>query len=642
MFQNINIGSRLGIGLISIFLILISLILFGINRMNLLSSQTVQMYNHPLTVSNAVLRINANIIKIHRSMKDVALAQDLASIEETVHIVYELEKDIYKDFEIINLRFLGDMKNYESALEVFVVWKPIRDNVIALMRTGQSIKAADITKGEGALHVVKIEKVMEALSNFAQKKAAEFLNTTESSRISAFNTMYVSLIIALIVSVICAIYLTKSITVPLKTVTAATNRIGKGKLDIVIDIKSKDEIGQLADSFNKMIRDLKNVTASRDELNTEINERKRAESGLKKSEMKFRQLVDNINEIFWLENADATEMLYVSPAYERIMGRTCQSLYDNPKAWLDAIHPDDQQKVLDSFLDGRHDGTYSEEFRIIRPDGSIRWIWDRSFPVHSDKGEIRRIAGIAEDITQRKQAEDEREQLNIELKRSNKELEQFAYMASHDLKSPLVSISGFAALLRKDYEDKLDKNAHEYIDFIVSSIKRMDTLINGLLTYSRIGVGSSKLKIVDVNKVFVRAIANLTVDIERNKAKITHDSLPTVLGNDVQLEQLLQNLIGNAIKFHNNESQGVHISAKQNDGNWVFSVKDNGIGIASENREKIFDMFQCLDRDKYKGTGIGLAACKKIVELHGGKIWVESQLNTGSIFYFTIPITSAV
>jgi signal transduction histidine kinase/ABC-type amino acid transport substrate-binding protein len=255
------------------------------------------------------------------------------------------------------------------------------------------------------------------------------------------------------------------------------------------------------------------------------------------------------------------------------------------------------------------------------------------------------IDGIAQNISEaieRKQAEDEREQLNIELERSNKELEQFAYMASHDLKSPLVSISGFAALLRNDYEDKLDKNAHEYIDFIVSSIKRMDTLINGLLTYSRIGVGSSKLKIVDVNKVFVRAIANLTVDIERNKARITHDSLPTVLGNDVQLEQLLQNLVGNAIKFHNNESQGVHISAKQNDGNWVFSVKDNGIGIAPENREKIFDMFQCLDRAKYKGTGIGLATCKKIVELHGGKIWVESQLNTGSIFYFTMPITSAV
>jgi signal transduction histidine kinase len=254
------------------------------------------------------------------------------------------------------------------------------------------------------------------------------------------------------------------------------------------------------------------------------------------------------------------------------------------------------------------------------------------------------IDGIAQTLSEaieRKQAEDEREQLNTELKQSNKELEQFAYIASHDLRSPLISISGFEDLLKKDYEDKLDKNAHEYIGFIVNSIKRMENLIHGLLTYSRIGVSSIKLKTVDVNKVFVRAIANLTLDIERNRAKITCDSLPSVLGDDIQLEQLLQNLIGNAIKFHNNESPGVHLSVKQKGGNWVFSVKDNGIGIASENREKIFDMFQCLDRGNYKGTGIGLAACKKIVELHGGKIWVESQLNTGSIFYFTIPVTSA-
>jgi diguanylate cyclase (GGDEF)-like protein len=281
MFQNINIGSRLGIGLILIFFILISLTLFGINRMNLLSSQTEQMYNHPLTVSNAVLRINANIIKIHRSMKDVALAQDLTSIEESVHIVDELEKDIYKDFEIINLRFLGEMKKYKTAVEVFTEWKPIRDNVIALMRTGQSMKAADITKGKGALHVVKIEKAMEALSNFAQKKASEFLNTTERSRISAFNTMYVSLTIALIVGVICAIYLTRSITVPLKTAEAAIDRIGEGKLDTTIDIKSKDEIGRLADSFNKMIRDLKKITTSRDELSMEISRRKKLEEELR-------------------------------------------------------------------------------------------------------------------------------------------------------------------------------------------------------------------------------------------------------------------------------------------------------------------------------------------------------------------------
>jgi light-regulated signal transduction histidine kinase (bacteriophytochrome) len=246
---------------------------------------------------------------------------------------------------------------------------------------------------------------------------------------------------------------------------------------------------------------------------------------------------------------------------------------------------------------------------------------------------------LQSEIDERKRVEGKLEQAVKELIRSNSDLEQFAYIASHDLKSPLVSISGFAKLLEKDYKDKLDRNAHQYIDFIVNGIDRMSNLVNGLLTYSCIGTSNSKLNPIDVNKIFVRAIANLTVEIEKNGAKVAHDSLPTVIGNDILLEQLLQNLIGNAIKFHNQKPPRVHISVEQKGGNWVFSVKDNGIGIASEYRERIFEMFQRLHRSEYQGTGIGLAACKKIVELHGGNIWVESQPGKGSIFYFTVPLT---
>jgi signal transduction histidine kinase len=317
--------------------------------------------------------------------------------------------------------------------------------------------------------------------------------------------------IVFVIVLIIGFRISRAISGPIKSLQKSSERIGRGELDAVIEIESKDEIGQLAESFNKMTKDLKSITASRDTLNKEIAERKRAEEKL--------------------------------------------------------------------------------------------------------------------------------EQAVKELVRSNYDLEQFAYIASHDLQSPLFAISGFADLLKKQYKDKLDKNAHEYIDFIVNSIERMENLINDLLTYSRIGTSSSKLNPVDVNKIFVRAIANLTVEIEKNGAKVAHDSLPTVIGNDIQLEQLLQNLIGNAIKFHSQEPPRVHISVEQKGENWVFSVKDNGIGIASEDRDRIFNMFQCLHRGEYKGTGIGLAVCKKIVGLHGGNIWVESQPGKGSIFYFTIPLT---
>jgi PAS domain S-box-containing protein len=253
----------------------------------------------------------------------------------------------------------------------------------------------------------------------------------------------------------------------------------------------------------------------------------------------------------------------------------------------------------------------------------------------SEGNELCRTSVI--DITDRKRAEEELKQKVKELARSNSDLERFAYIASHDLKSPLLSIGGFSKMLKEKYKNKLDKDAHKHIDFIVNSTVRMEALINDLLNYSRIATASRKLNPIDVNKIVVKAIANLTVEIERNRAKVTHDSLPTVMGNDFQIEQLFQNLIGNAIKFRSQEPPRVHISVEQQGEDWVFSVKDNGIGIASENRVRIFNIYQRLKRGEYEGAGIGLATCKKIVEIHGGRIWVESELVKGSVFYFTIP-----
>jgi two-component sensor histidine kinase/HAMP domain-containing protein len=283
VLKNIRIGSRLGVGFVLIFLLLLSLTLFAINDMFLLSDQTAKMYRHPLAVSNAVLRINTHIIKIHLSMKDVVLAENIESINESARIVDELEKKVFEDFEIIDERFLGKKEKHERALAVFIAWKPIRDEAISLMREGKRIEAADITKGKEARHVGKIEDAIEALGDSAQLKARDFLHTAEITREFAFNTLYFLMFIVVFVVVIFAFHLTKSITKPLEMVRAATDKIGKGDLDSVVDIDSKDEIGQLADSFNRMKQDLKNVTASRDELDKEIAERKKAEEQVKRS-----------------------------------------------------------------------------------------------------------------------------------------------------------------------------------------------------------------------------------------------------------------------------------------------------------------------------------------------------------------------
>lgn len=227
------------------------------------------------------------------------------------------------------------------------------------------------------------------------------------------------------------------------------------------------------------------------------------------------------------------------------------------------------------------------------------------------------------------------------LAKSNRELEQFAYVASHDLQEPLRMVASYLKLIERRYKEKLDKDGHEFIDFAVDGAKRMQRLIQDLLSYSRVGTKAKPFAPTECEAVYKEATKNLKVIIEEHKANVNHDSLPKVSADKGQLIQLFQNLIGNALKFCKNRTPDIHVSAKQDDKNknWIFGIKDNGIGIASEYQERIFQIFQRLHtRDEYEGTGIGLAVCKKIVERHGGKIWIESEVGKGTTFWFTVPI----
>jgi light-regulated signal transduction histidine kinase (bacteriophytochrome) len=226
-----------------------------------------------------------------------------------------------------------------------------------------------------------------------------------------------------------------------------------------------------------------------------------------------------------------------------------------------------------------------------------------------------------------------------ELRRSNTDLEQFAYVASHDLQEPLRMVTGYSQLLAKRYGDRLDQKAKEYIGFAVDGAKRMQGLIEDLLTYSRVGSKGKAFASTDCEAVLGKTLAVLRVGIQECGARVTHDRLPTVMGDEFQLGQLFQNLLGNAIRYRNSKAPQVHVSCRQETEQWTFAVKDNGIGIDPQYRERIFQIFQRLHtREEYEGSGIGLAICKKIVERHGGKIWVESDLGEGATFYFTIPI----
>ena len=524
--------------------------------------------------------------------------------------------------------------------------------------------------------------------------------------------------VVITISIFIALFISFSISNPIKKLTKASEEISKGKLDIKIGPKllsTNDEISVLARTFNQMIESLENrekeviqrtkelessqasLLKANEKLQKEILERKLAEDEVRNKAGQLKTLYETGKKITSIVSKEellpwiaeqAAKLLNADECLYRIREGDYLIRGGGTKKGMELMETK-RLKIGESFSgiivkekrpliskDMREDERYKKEHREVAKrlglvsflgvpmciEGRVvgvlnimskktRKFTEADIELLSAFSDMAAIAlenmklfeDLGKEIAERKLAEKRLKKTMAQLSSSNKELEQFAYVTSHDLQEPLRMIASYLQLIERRYKDKLDKDGKEFIYYAVDGAKRMKELIIDILSFSRVGTKGKPFQSTDCKDVLEHVLANLNPVIEDSGAKITYNHLPTVMADDSQLVQLFQNLIGNSIKFRSKDSPHIDIKAKPEDSEWIFSVKDNGIGMEKQFHERIFRIFQRLHtKEEFSGTGIGLAICKKIVERHGGRIWVESEPNNGATFFFTIPIKGGV
>ena len=443
-------------------------------------------------------------------------------------------------------------------------------------------------------------------------------------------------------ALLVSILLVQGITRPIRRLTEVATAVERDQPfeppDIEDVTSGRDEIAHLGRVFSSMVLALRQ----------EIAERVRAERAAQEAREYAESIVDTVREPLVVLDADLRVISASRSFYQTFQvapeGTEGQLLYDLGRRQWDIPR---LQELLEEIVP---ENTTIDNFDVEHDFPAIgrRVMLLNARRIYREANETQLILLAIEDITERVQAEALREHSEA-LERSNRDLEQFAYVASHDLQEPLLMVSSYTQLLARRYKGQLDADADDFIAFAVEGANRMQRLINDLLTWSRLTTRGKPLEPTDCSSALGQARVNLSAAIAESNALVTNDDLPTVMADEAQLARLFQNLIDNAIKFRGQEPPRVHVSAERlplpqagegrGGGEWIFSVRDNGLGIEPQYHERIFVIFQQLHgKEKYPGTGIGLAICKRIVERHGGRMWVESELGEGSTFYFTIPV----
>jgi PAS domain S-box-containing protein len=378
------------------------------------------------------------------------------------------------------------------------------------------------------------------------------------------------------------------------------------------------------------------------EVSRDITEQKQSERETEHSRNKYQSLVANMPGITYRCKRDRDwTMLYMSAQVEPLTGYPASDFIHNAvRTYESVIHRDDSAYVGRAVNEAADAGEPWEiEYRVVHRDGTVRWAYEKGRAIPGEDGETQFLDGFILDVTERRKAEEELEALNAELKRSNRDLQDFTHVVSHDLQEPLRKVHTFCEFLVEDCADQVSEEGRRHIERMQDAVLRMKQLIKHLLTLSRVDTRGAELRPVDAGEVVASALETLDARVAEAGARVhVDDPLPRVFADAVQLRQLFENLVGNALKYRSTEREPeVRVAAEVDNGWATFSVRDNGIGIDRQYLKKIFGVFQRLHpRDRYEGTGVGLALCRKIVRRHGGRIHAESTPGEGSTFYFTL------
>ncbi|HTQ53931.1 MAG TPA: ATP-binding protein [Bryobacteraceae bacterium] len=436
------------------------------------------------------------------------------------------------------------------------------------------------------------------------------------------------LLAATLVAFLLSAHLRALISTPVARLVSATNSVSEtGDYSVRAQKLSSDELGVLVDRFNAMLAGIQ----SRDgELKKALADREAALREAEDERQRFHFMAESMPQKIFA-TAPGGESTYLNKQWMEFTGLSFEQLRD--WGWVQIIHPDDLEEGMRAW---RHAIATGEPLqmmsRIRRADGVYRWHLNRARAMRNSQGQIALWIGSSTDIHEQKQTE-------VELRRANEDLQQFAYSASHDLQEPIRNVAIYSEILAKRYQHVLDADGQLYLGFLKEGGRRLATLVNDLLAYTTASRAELSEAAVDAAAAFQNALSSLSEAIRESQAVVTCDPLPEeVHMSEAHLRQVFQNLVGNALKYRDSRPPRVHVAAVGQGAFWRFSVQDNGIGIDPLYKEKVFGVFKRLHHDrKYSGTGIGLAICQRVVERYGGRIWVESEPGKGATFFFTVP-----